>query len=124
MGSRLLFIYDGECPFCNKFAELLELKSKIPNITVKNARDNPQEIPKGYDMDANGAILIKDGEMLYGANAINSICSLINEPSDTLLEILKIIFKSEERSKFLFPILLIARRVSLVFKGVSRKIYF
>ena len=89
--SRLIFIYDGECPFCNQFAELLELKSNLPNIQVKNARNQPSEIPDNYDMDLKGAILIQDGEMLFGAEAINSISSQIKNPSDSLLRFLTII---------------------------------
>ena len=34
--SSFTFIYDGECPFCNHFAELLELKSKVSNIYLHN----------------------------------------------------------------------------------------
>ena len=34
MTSNYTFIYDGECPFCNHFAELLEIKSKITNIKI------------------------------------------------------------------------------------------
>ena len=34
MNANLTFIYDGECPFCNHFAELLELKSKINKISI------------------------------------------------------------------------------------------
>ena len=79
MNSNLLFIYDGQCPFCNKFAELLELKSNLPNLQVKNARENPPEIPAGYDMDKNGAILFKGKEMLCGANAINYIWETIEK---------------------------------------------
>ena len=77
MGSKLTFIYDGECPFCNQFAELIDLKSNLPDIEIKNARDKPKEIPNGYDMDVNGAILIKDGKLLYGKDAIHVICSEI-----------------------------------------------
>ena len=40
MKTEITFIYDGECPFCNHFAELLELKSKIKNITILDARKN------------------------------------------------------------------------------------
>ena len=42
--STLTFIYDGECPFCNHFAELLELKSKINNISILDGRKNPDLI--------------------------------------------------------------------------------
>ena len=119
---KLLFIYDGKCPFCNQFAELLELKSGLPNIQIKNARDNPNEIPKGYDMDIKGAILIKNDEMLYGADAIHWICSQIKSPSDYLLKLLSMTFSSSKRTNILFPILLYSRRLTLFFKGVPRKL--
>ena len=122
MNNKLVFIYDGQCPFCNHFAELLELKSNIPNIQIKDARDHPPEIPKGYDMDINGAILINNNEILSGANAINYICSNISQPSNQLLQILRIIFSSNSRTNLIFPFLIIARRIALFFKGVPSKI--
>ena len=119
--STLIFIYDGECPFCNHFAELLELKSKIKNISILDGRKNPKLIKdlfkKGYDLD-KGAILLKDQEILHGANAINAICKLINEPSSKLLKILSTTFKSSKRTKFIFPFLVTARRLALISKGV------
>ena len=124
MYSKLIFIYDGECPFCNQFAALLELKSNLPNIQVKNARDNPIELPKRYDIDISGAILLKDDEMFTGANAINQICSEIKDPSDTLLKALRIIFTSNQRAKLIFPLLLFARRTTLFIKGIPRKLDF
>ena len=117
----LTFIYDGECPFCNHFAELLELKSKIKNISILDGRKNPKLIKdlfkKGYDLD-KGAILLKNQEILHGANAINAICKLINEPSSKLLKILSTTFKSSKRTKFIFPFLVTARRLALISKGV------
>ena len=119
--STLIFIYDGECPFCNHFAELLELKSKIKNISILDGRKNPELIrdllKKGYDLD-KGAILFKNNEIFHGANAINTICKLIKEPSSKLLEILSTTFKSSKRTKFIFPFLVIARRFALISKGI------
>ena len=122
MDKRLVFIYDGQCPFCNQFAELLEFKSGLADIQIKNARELPKELPPGYDMDINGAILLKDGEMMHGATAINWICSQIKEPSDALLKILSITFSSNQRTKLIFPLLLIARRFLLFCKGVPNKL--
>lgn len=122
MNSKLVFIYDGQCPFCNHFAQLIEIKSGIRNLEIKNAREMPSALPKGYDMDQSGAILFVDNEMLFGSSAINYICKQIKDPSDTLLEILRIVFKSRMKTRLLFPLLLFARRVSLCFKGVPRKI--
>ncbi len=127
MNSKLIFIYDGECPFCNKFAELLELKSSLPNLKVKNAREHIEEMKsfyeKGFDID-NGAILIKDGEILHGASAINWICSQVKNPSDSLLKFITYTFSSNYRTNFLFPFLLISRRFTLLAKKVPRKLNF
>ena len=122
MTSNYTFIYDGECPFCNHFAELLEIKSKITNIKILDGRKNITLInsllDKGYDID-NGAILLKDERIFHGAEAINTICKQINNPSSSLLLLLSRIFNSTKRTKVLFPLLVIARRFALISKGVS-----
>ena len=122
MKSNYTFIYDGECPFCNHFAELLEIKSKITNIRILDGRKNLKIInsllDKGYDLD-KGAILLKDEEIFHGSDAINTICKEINNPSSNLLSLLSTIFKSTKRTKILFPLLVRARRFALISKGVS-----
>ena len=123
MTSNFTFIYDGECPFCNNFAELLEIKSKINNIKILDGRKNliiiKSLLVKGYDLD-KGAILLKDDDIFHGANAINTICKEIKNPSSSLLKILSSVFKSNKRTKFFFPLLLRARRFALISKGVSK----
>ena len=120
MTQKILFIYDGECPFCNHFAQLLQLKSSLPSLQLIDGRKNLQQLKelykKGYDLN-NGAILINNGEIKYGAEAVSWICSKLKEPNDSLLEILRIIFTSNKRSKILFPILLWSRRFLLSVKG-------
>ncbi len=124
MNSRLVFVYDGECPFCNHFAELIELKSGLTDITIVNGRKELhilEELYKqGYDLN-NGAILIKDESILHGSSAINWICSQLKKPSDPLLEFLRLIFSSKKQTNLLFPLLLWARRTILIIKGVSLK---
>ena len=88
MTYNYTFIYDGECPFCNHFAELLEIKSKITDIKILDGRKNltliKSLLDKGYDLD-KGAILLKDEHIFHGADAINTICKQINNPSSSLL---------------------------------------
>ena len=119
--NNFTFIYDGQCPFCNHFAELLELKSKINNISILDGRKNLSLIKplleKGYDID-KGAILLKGNEIFHGAEAINIICNEVNNPSSKLLKLLSNIFKSQKRTNLLFPILVRARRLTLISKGV------
>ena len=122
MNNNYQFIFDGECPFCNHFAELLEIKSQIKDITVIDGRKNPELIKelldKGFNLD-NGAILLNKNKIFHGSEAINTICNQIKNPSGNLIRILSIIFKSKKRTNFLFPSLLIARRLTLIAKGVS-----
>ena len=122
MTSNFTFIYDGECPFCNHFAELLEIKSKITNIKVLDGRENltliESLLEKGYDLD-KGAILLKNEEIFHGAKAINTICKQINNPSSSLLLILSRVFKSNKRTNLIFPLLVRERRFALISKGVS-----
>ena len=120
MSDKNLFIYDGECPFCNHFAQLLELKSSLPSLQIIDGRQNLEQLTElykqGYDLN-KGAILINNGKILHGAEAINWICSELKDPNDSLLEMLRIIFSSKMRSKKLFPILVWARRILLTLKG-------
>ena len=125
MTPNYTFIYDGECPFCNHFAVLLELRSKITNIKILDGRKNLTLInsllEKGYDLD-KGAILLKDKEIFHGADAINTICKEVNYPSSSLLSLLSKLFKSTKRTKVLFPLLVRARRFALISKGISTSI--
>ncbi len=122
MSSKYTFIYDGECPFCNHFAELLEIKSKITNIKILDGRKNitliKDFLDKGYDLD-KGAILLKDEDIFHGADAINNICKQINNPSSSLLLLLSKVFKSNKRTSLIFPFLVRARRFALISKGIS-----
>ena len=122
MSEKIAFIYDGECPFCNHFAELIELKGDIDDLELINGRENIEQLSslyiKGYDLN-DGAILLVNRQVLHGANAINWICSQLNDPSDSLLFILKHIFDSKERSRIIFPLLIWSRRILLLFKGVK-----
>ena len=122
MTSNYTFIYDGECPFCNHFAELLEIKSKVNNINILDGRKNlaliKSLLEKGYDLD-KGAILLKDEDIFHGAEAINTICKQISSPSSSLLLLLSGIFKSNKRTRVIFPLLIRARRLALISKGIS-----
>ena len=120
MSSEIIFIYDGECPFCNHFAHLLDLKSSIKNLKLIDGRKNLAKLTKlykeGYDLD-RGAILINEGKVLHGSEAINFICTKVKEPNDALLEVLRMVFISKKRSKFFFPFLIVTRRILLSIKG-------
>ena len=118
------FIYDGDCPFCNHFAELIELKSGLNDINLINGRKNLAMLTslykQGYDLN-DGAILVNNGQILHGSKAINWICSQIKTPSNALLKILTLVFESQKRTDIFFPLLVWARRFILLFKASNIK---
>ena len=120
METKILFIYDGECPFCNHFAQLMELKSGLKSLEILDGRKDLQLLQKlytqGYDLN-KVAILISNGKIMHGSEAVHWICSQLKEPKDTLLEILRIVFNSNKRSELIFPFLLWGRRILLTAKG-------
>ena len=119
MNEKILFIYDGECPFCNFFAELIELRSSLENLEIIDARENLELVKslynRGYDLN-NGSIIKFGEKIIHGSEAVSFICSKIDNPSDSLLKVIRLFFKSKSRSSNIFPLLIYLRKFILVLK--------
>ena len=121
---RLRLIFDGGCPFCQRFAELSELKGGLPQLEIIDGRANSQLRQalkaQGYPL-ANGAVLMVDLDggtwIFHGPAAISLLCHHL-QPSAGLLRLLKAVFASRKRTAFLYPLLLWARRLALGWRGL------
>lgn len=110
-----LLVFDGGCVFCRRFAELSELRSGIPGLQIRDGRadDGLREQLKGRGYELRtGAMVLVDGEVLHGSEAISWLCSRM-QPSAALLQVLAPLFRSSDRSRQLYPLLLLARRLAL-----------
>ncbi|MCP9928408.1 DCC1-like thiol-disulfide oxidoreductase family protein [Cyanobium sp. CH-040] len=123
-GAAPVLVFDGGCPFCRHFAELSELRGGIPNLQIRDGRsDHGLRLAlarRGYRL-GNGAMLLPegapDGQVLHGAEAIQWICARLR-PSDQLLRLLALLLATPPRSRALYPLLLMARRLALGLKGL------
>jgi len=110
-----VLVFDGGCVFCRGFAELSELRSGIPGLQIRDGRSDhglrAQLKGRGYEL-RDGAMVLVDGEVLHGAEAISWLCSRM-QPSGALLALLTPLFRSPDRSRQLDPLLLLARRLAL-----------
>ena len=110
--EKVVFIYDGDCHFFSYFAELDELRNGIPAYKFFNGRDILQLLlspkNKGFNLK-NGPILITENQMLYGHQAIKSMDSHMDK-CDKLLNVLFKVKRSDKKSKFIYPFLLIIGR--------------
>ncbi len=115
-----VLVFDGGCPFCRHFAELAELRSGIPNLSIRDGRSDHvlrRELrQQGWDL-SRGAVVLAEGRVLHGAEAIQWICCQL-EPSATLLQLLGPLMATPGRARRLYPILLLARRLALAFRGL------
>lgn len=115
-----VLVFDGGCPFCRHFAELAELRSGIPGLTIRDGRSDHdlrrQLRAQGWDL-SEGAVVLAEGQVLHGAEAIQWICSRMN-PSAPLLQLLGPLLATRERARRTYPLLLLARRLALGLRGL------
>ena len=115
-----VLVYDGGCVFCSAFAHRSELSSGIPELEIKDGRDDA-ELRKRLGLRGvhlrDGAVLIDGDKILHGAEAIQWICARM-QPSDALLKLLAPLLATPSRARRLYPLLLLARRGALAVRGL------
>lgn len=116
----LTLVYDGGCPFCSQFALRSELCSGIQNLCIVDGRSAHQlrrELKQnGLDL-AEGAVLLEGDDAWHGSAAVAEISRRM-KPSDPLLSLLRLVFKSDNRATWLYPSLLLARQAALKIRGL------
>ena len=117
----LTLVYDGECPFCQAFALRTELAAGVPDLSIVDGRQAPklrrELLEQGLSL-RDGAMLLDGGQVWHGSAAIAELSNRM-QPSDALLQVLRSMFCHRGRAAFLYPGLLLARRIALALRGVS-----
>ena len=116
----LTLVYDGGCLFCSQFALRSELCSGIQNFRIVDGRSAHRlrrELKRnGLDL-AKGAVLLEGDEAWHGSAAVAELSRRM-KPSDPLLSLLRLMFKSDNRAAGLYPCLLLAREAALKIRGL------
>jgi hypothetical protein len=118
--SAPVLVFDGGCLFCRHFAEVSELRSGIPELTIRDGRCEHQLrrhlAERGYRL-RDGAVLLVGEEVLHGAAAIHWLCKRM-EPTAPLLQLLAGLLATPGRAQRIYPLLLLARRLALAIRGL------
>lgn len=74
--NKVFLYYDGECPFCNRYADFLKLK-KCFDLTIYDARINLswKKYKKDIILD-DGVILIFENKCYQGVSAVEMLISI------------------------------------------------
>ena len=120
-GKPLTLVYDGGCPFCQHFALRSELAAGLPELSIVDGREQHQLRhrlrQRGLDL-TDGAVLLEGEQAWHGSAAIAELCGRM-KASEPLLQLLQQVFRDRQRARMLYPMLLLARRWALGFKGLS-----
>ncbi|MFT6841056.1 MAG: putative DCC family thiol-disulfide oxidoreductase YuxK [Candidatus Azotimanducaceae bacterium] len=120
--EEVLLVYDRECPACNAYCQVVNIRESVGDLTIVDARENSNVMneitSQGLDID-QGMVLRLGGQLYYGADAIHAL-ALIGSRSGIFNRINYWMFKSKMASSFIYPILRFCRNVLLKILGKTK----
>jgi len=122
MKELLVIYYDQECPFCDAYANYIQLKEKY-TLELKPARDAQAELALlcPHMNINNGFILVYQDKCFQGVDGLVLLNKLIDNKG--LVALLHKIFQSNNiLSKTLYSIVLVVRKIILYAMGIKTKI--
>ncbi len=120
--EEILLVYDRECPACNAYCQVVNIRESVGELRIVDARENSQIMEEitaqGLDID-QGMVLKMGGQLYYGADAIHAL-ALIGSRSGIFNRMNYWMFKSRTASSLLYPILRFFRNLLLKILGKSK----
>ncbi len=113
---KIFVYYDGNCPFCNRYAEILKLK-KCFDIKIYDARVNLswKDYNKHLLLD-DGIILIYNNNTYQGVEALNMLFILCKYDG-LFFSFQKFIFSNKYLGNLIYSLFKLLRKVTLLFKS-------
>ena len=120
--EEILLVYDRECPACNAYCQIVQIRKSVGELRIVDARENSDVLSeitaRGLDID-QGIVLKMGDQLYYGSDAINAL-ALIGSRSGFFNRLNYWIFKSKTISKILYPVLRSCRNLLLKILGKSK----
>lgn len=121
--SEVYLIYDGECPFCSRFADYMAIRSNIGELHMLDARDSCHPVVqdvkhRDYDLD-EGMVLIIGDRFYYGGEAIH-VLTMLSKTKGLYAKLNKLFFSDRHLSNVVYPFFKLGRRITLTFLRVPK----
>lgn len=115
-------LYDGACPFCSAYVKMVRLRDSIGPVRLVDAREGGPELAelKAAGLDVNEGMALKlGGQIHHGDDCINRV-ALLTTPSGVFNRLNAWVFRSERRSRALYPLLRRGRNAAIGLLGIGR----
>lgn len=117
----VIIVYDGECPFCQKYIDLLRLRASVGTVRLVDARsDDPivgDVLQRGFDLDQGMIVII--GERFYHGASAMQVLAMLSTGVGWFNRFNFYVFRSKRVSTVLYPVLRTGR--NLVLRLLGRK---
>lgn len=115
-------IYDGQCPFCSRYVDLVRLRESLGRVELVDARHGgpivDEVVSAGLDLD--DGMVLKMGDRLYHGDECIHMLALLSTPSGAFNRVNGAIFRSRTASRLLYPFLRTGRNATLRLLGRSK----
>jgi predicted DCC family thiol-disulfide oxidoreductase YuxK len=115
-------VYDGDCPFCSRYVQLIRLRESLGPVRLVNARDGGPEVAEvreaGLDLN-DGMVLKLDGRLYHGDECMHML-ALLSTASGVFNRINAAVFSSPRAARMLYPVLRTGRNAALRLLGRGR----
>lgn len=120
--AKVWVVYDGECPFCSRYASLVRLRDAMGTVELVDGRRGGPLVNEitAAGLDLNRGMVLKVGGRLYGGAECIHRLALMSSRSDGFNRITATIFRSPTAARLLYPLLRGGRRAVLLLLGRSR----
>lgn len=111
----LVIIYDGECPFCRNYVELMALREAVGKVELIDAREMSapvvELIEQGFDLN-EGMVAKFGGKIYYGSDAVLLI-STLTQARGWAARAIAALLRDQRRAALLYPLMKRGRRIVL-----------
>ena len=121
-GDLVEILYDRECPVCDAYCSLADVRPEAGRISLLDARQDGellrQVTARSLDID-EGMVVKYRGELYYGADAIHILATL--SPRNSLFDRAShLLFRSRRRARIVYPVMKAGRNLLLKLLGRTR----
>jgi predicted DCC family thiol-disulfide oxidoreductase YuxK len=117
--SRIVVVYDGDCPLCNSYVRMTRLREAVGRPTLVNARERPELVKalaeSGTNLDEGMAVYYQ-GRTYVGSEAVN-LLALLTSSANLANRVAAMVLGQPRLARALYPLLRAGRSLLLKLKN-------